>query len=354
MKRFLIFIGCISVLLCSACSLTFVSPQREQTENSPPENVGLRLHVIDVGQGDSTFVELPDGKTMLIDAGERDYGSTVTKYIQNLGYQRLDYVVGSHPHSDHIGGLSEVMGNFEVGQVWLPKKSSTTATFEKLLKTIKAKGLTVNTAKAGKQILSEDDLLIEILSPTQDDYGDEMNLYSAVIKITYGTQRFLIMGDAETENEAEMQNVAAEFIRVGHHGSKTSSSKSFVKKVGAKYAVISVGEDNSYGLPKDEIISRWLSAGAKVYRTDELGNIVVSSDGKTIAINNEEVETPNVTPQEKEVCWVLNISSKKIHRPDCTSVASIKEENRQNSNKDAEQLVKEGYTPCGSCDPLEN
>ncbi|MBQ6946978.1 MAG: MBL fold metallo-hydrolase [Clostridia bacterium] len=347
MKRIRLFILCLCLILCfTACAAPTVTPSKENDQ--------LRLHVIDVGQGDSTFLELPGGKTMLIDAGERDYGGVVKSYIRQLGYDKLDIVVASHPHSDHIGGLAEVIEAFAVGQVWMPKKASTTATFEKLLKTVKNKGLQVNTAKAGKQILAEEGLTIDIISPTRDDYGDEMNLYSAVIRITHGTQRFLIMGDAETENEEEMTGVAAEFIRVGHHGSKTSSSAAFVKRVGAKYAVISVGTDNSYGLPKDEIIKRWQKAGATVYRTDESGTLRFVSDGKIITVETGIATSAPQTETSPQSAWVLNISSKKIHRPDCSSVEKIKAANKQTSNRAAEDLLKEGYTPCGSCDPLEN
>lgn len=362
MKHVKKLIGLVLLVLClTSCSVAQPAPGSvtqpapvTQTEQTTLSSADLHLHFIDVGQGDSTFIELPGGRTMLIDAGEKDQGATVKEYIKSLGYTRLDYVIGSHPHSDHIGGLAEVIEAFAVGEIWMPHKSSTTTTFVTLLGAIKNKGLTVNTAKAGKQILQEENLQIDILSPTKEDYGDEMNLYSAVIKITYESQRFLIMGDAEEENEAEMSDVEADLIRVGHHGSKTSSSHNFVQKVGAKYAVISVGKGNSYGLPKYEIITRWQTAGAAVYRTDEAGNIIASSDGKNITIESKPTAQKEQTQQESRGTWVLNISSKKIHRPDCTSVAKMKESNRQESDSSIEQLLQEGYTPCGNCDPLEN
>ncbi len=349
----------LALALCLLLCLAACAPQTTPPPTGVPEQgqtvAELRLHVIDVGQGDSTFVELPNGKTLLIDAGERDYGATVTGYIKALGYNKIDIVVGSHPHSDHIGGLAEVIDAFDVGEVWMPKKASTTATFEKLLRTVQNKGKKINTAKAGKTILTEEGLSVDVLSPVGEDYGDEMNLYSAVIRITYGSKRFLIMGDAEEENEKEMGDVAAEFIRVGHHGSKTSSSADFVKRVGASHAVISVGKGNSYGLPKDEIIARWQKAGATVYRTDEVGSILARSDGKTITVEASPTKPlAGVEPETKQSAWVLNISSKKIHRPDCASVENMKAANKKESNQSADELLSAGYTPCGSCDPLEN
>ncbi len=342
-----------ALLLCLLMCFCACAPEEAEAPPAPEaETPLLRLHAIDVGQGDATFVEFPDGQCMLIDAGERDYGAVVCEYIKALNYTKIDYLIGSHPHSDHIGGLAEVLENFEVGQVWMPKKASTTATFEKLLKTVKAKGLTIQTALAGKQIVSSADWKVQLLSPVEEDYGDEMNLYSAVVKITYGTQRFLIMGDAETENEEQMQDVAAEYIRVGHHGSKTSSSVAFVKRVGARYAVVSVGKDNSYGLPKDEILERWTNAGASVYRTDELGSIVARSDGKSIEMENAPAAPSPQTKPSAQPQWVLNVSSKKIHCHDCSAVKKIKDKNKQYSKKTAEQLLAEGYTPCGTCDPL--
>ncbi len=349
-KRGLLLLLCFAILCVSACSFTPVVEQPALSEQSR-DNL-LTVHVIDVGQGDSTFVQLPNGQTMLIDAGEQEYGATVCQYVAALGCDRIDYLVASHPHSDHIGGLAEVITTFEIGQVWMPKKESTTFTYENLLTTIQKKGLTIHTAKAGKTIVVGQDLCVQVLSPVQENYGDEMNLYSAVIKITYGSQRFLIMGDAEAENEAEMKAVDAEFIRVGHHGSKTSSSKNFVHRVGAKYAVISVGKDNSYGLPKEEIVSRWQQV-ATVYRTDQVGTVIARCDGKCILI---EGKPTSVQPQQQQggCTWILNTSSKKIHRPDCSAVKSIKESNLEKSDASPETLMAQGYSSCKICDAVEN
>lgn len=332
-------------LMLSACSV--VSVDTPQQMGAPC----LKVHIIDVGQGDSSFIELPDGKTLLIDAGEREYGSVVERYIRHLGYQKIDYLVGTHPHSDHIGGLQHLVQSMDVGKIYLPRKTSTTATFENLLKAVQGKGLRIETARAGKTIDVNKDFSVDILSPVDDDYGDEMNLYSVVIKITYQKMQFLFMGDAETENEAQLQNVAAEFIRVGHHGSNTSSSEDFVNRVGAAIAVISVGKDNSYGLPKEHIVKRWEEAGASVYRTDEMGSMVFESDGNVIRMGKIEFAEMAAPKESESFAWVLNVSTKKIHYPDCSSVQQMKEENKEKSDKTIAQLIKEGYDPCGKCNP---
>ena len=334
-------------LTLSGCAITQPVPQSSASDSA---DVALVVHIIDVGQGDSIFVELPDDTTLLIDAGEKPYGQTVTDYITALGYDKINYLVGTHPHSDHIGGLEQVVNSFDIGAVYMPKKSHTTSTYLDLLQAISNKGLSVQAAKAGKIITQGSDFCVDILSPVAEDYGDELNLYSAVIKITYGSQRFLFLGDAETENEAQMSNVQAEFVKVGHHGSATSSGSEFVRRVGAKYAVVSVGADNSYGLPKENILQRWKDSGATVYRTDESGSIIARCDGESISIQTQ-LSVADTTTEQTEYNWVLNISSKKIHRPECSSVTSMSESNRAQSNKTIQELIVEGYSACKSCQP---
>ena len=248
----------------------------------------LKVHYLDVGQGDSIFIELPNNETMLIDAAESYQSENIINYLKNLNYQKIDYVIGTHPHTDHIGGLKDIINTFEIGKIYMPKVVSTTKTYESLLMAIKDKNLKINTAKAGTSIIDTDALKINILAPNNSIYT-ELNNYSAVTKITYGTTKFLFMGDAEKLSENEIkENVTADVIKIGHHGSNTSSSIDFIKKVNAKYGIISVGLNNKYNLPKEETITNWENSGTKIYLTSTNGTIRASSDGTNIKIESEK------------------------------------------------------------------
>ena len=248
----------------------------------------LKVHYLDVGQGDSIFVELPNNETMLIDAAESYQSENIINYLKNLNYQKIDYVIGTHPHTDHIGGLKDIINTFEIGKIYMPKVISTTKTYESLLMAIKDKNLKINTAKAGTSIIDTDALKINILAPNNSIYT-ELNNYSVVTKITYGTTKFLFMGDAEKLSENEIkENVTADVIKIGHHGSNTSSSIDFIKKVNAKYGIISVGLNNKYNLPKEETITNWENSGTKIYLTSTNGTIRASSDGTNIKIESEK------------------------------------------------------------------
>lgn len=248
----------------------------------------LKVHYLDVDQGDSIFVELPNNETMLIDAAESYQSENIINYLKNLNYQKIDYVIGTHPHTDHIGGLKDIINTFEIGKIYMPKVVSTTKTYESLLMAIKDKNLKINTAKAGTSIIDTDTLKINILAPNNNIYT-ELNNYSVVTKITYGTTKFLFMGDAEKLSENEIkENVTADVIKIGHHGSNTSSSIDFIKKVNAKYGIISVGLNNKYNLPKEETITNWENSGTKIYLTSTNGTIRASSDGTNIKIESEK------------------------------------------------------------------
>lgn len=263
--------------------------QNDNHINSENDNLKhMRLHYIDVKKGDSIFIELPNEKTMLIDAGEAVEGKKVINYIKQLGYSKIDYIVGTHPHTDHIGGLAQIINGFSVGKIYMPKVISTSKTYENLLNTISVNGLKIQTAKAGVNIINDNNLLIDIIAPNNDSYLD-LNNYSVVIKITYQNRKFIFMGDAETINENEiLTDVTADIIKVGHHGSNTSSGQDFVSRVNAKYAIISVSSDNNYNHPNMNIVNRWENSGAKVYRTDLSGTIIAITDGNTLSIETEK------------------------------------------------------------------
>ena len=287
MKKIRIILLIILCLLVVGCANPFVE-SNEDTSVSTFSGDTLRVNYIDVGQGDSIFIQLPNNETMLIDAGEAYEVDSVINYLNNLGITKIDYVVGTHPHTDHIGGLEEVINTFDVGSIYMPKATSTSKTYEDLLTTISNKGLKVKTAKSGVVVLDEDNLKLEFIAPNSDSYSN-LNNYSAVLKLTYLDNTFLFMGDAETLSEDEItSDVNADVIKVGHHGSDSSSSVEFVNKVSPEYAIIMVGEGNSYNHPYQSIIDRYESVDAKVLRTDLDGNIICDSDGVDVTCKGDK------------------------------------------------------------------
>jgi len=289
MRKFKCLLIIIFGLLISGCELDNLSTSINSVIDSSKDN--LVIHYIDVGQGDATFIELPNNETMLIDAGEKEYEDKVLDYINDLKYDSIDYVIGTHPHSDHIGGLKNIIDNFSVGKVYLPKASNNSKTYTNLLKSIKNKGLVVNSAKSGNNIIDSDNLRVEILAPNNSDYSS-LNDYSVVLRIVYEDRSFLFMGDAEVLSEEEIldnkYDVRSDVIKVGHHGSNTSSSSTFLNKVRPSYAIISVGVDNSYYHPHPSILKRYEKLGSKIYRTDLEGDIILTSDGNGIEIKNKD------------------------------------------------------------------
>lgn len=248
---------------------------------------GFEIHFIDVGQGDATAVFLPDGKTMLIDGGDSSSGKTVEKHYKKYGFDKIDYLVATHPHEDHIGGLDVIVNKFEIGEIFMPKVYYDSSVYNNLLQTIDTKGYNIKTARKGVIIAQNDEYIIEILSPELDFY-DSINHYSVILKLTYKNTSYLFTGDAEKENEMTLKgDISANLLKVGHHGSDTSTSKSFLNKVNPEIAVIHVGENNSYNHPHDEVLDRLKSKNITVLRTDTNGTIIVKSDGETITYEGE-------------------------------------------------------------------
>lgn len=241
----------------------------------------LLIDFIDVGQADSILIRDQD-TVMLIDAGTNEAGETVVSYLENLGITKIDYLIGTHPHEDHIGGLDDVINNFEIGQIYMPQIETTTKTFEDVLEAIENKNLTVTSPSKGDEIELSQAVATFMTEPILDE--DNLNLSSLVIRLEFGNNSFLFMGDAEEENEESISWLKTDVLKVGHHGSSTSSSESFLEQVQPQYAIIMAGKDNSYGLPTQETLNKLSSIGSQIYRTDEDGTIQLISDGNTIEI----------------------------------------------------------------------
>lgn len=246
----------------------------------------LHVHVIDVGQGDAILIRFR-GKAMLVDAGEIGKGETVVAYLEENDVEELDVVVATHAHSDHIGGMKEVLSAFPVGRFVDSGQPHTTRTYENLLIQIDDLGIPYAVAERGGTLDLDPDLRVEILNPAREPAGD-LNEDSVVLKITYGRISFLLTGDAGFPAEESMRaaglGLDADVLKVGHHGTRYASSDEFLAAVSPAVSIISVGEGNDYGHPHDEAMGRLQAAGSQIYRTDEAGTVVVATDGKQMAI----------------------------------------------------------------------
>lgn len=342
------------------------SPE-ESSSATPSINGDLEVHFIDVGQGDAIFIELPNKDTMLIDAGPSS--GIVPNYIKSQGYSDIDYVIATHPDADHITGMPEVLNTFEVGTFYMPEKEHTTKIFDRMLDAISNNGCEAIYAIAGKDIITTNELKVYFVGPTKI-YGDN-NACSAVIKLEYNEISMLFTGDAEYSSENDMiqagYNLSADILKIGHHGSSSSTSASFIKAVNPKEAIISVGKDNKYGHPTNEVLAILNNANINVYRTDEVGTIIVTSDGidytidknkssvqinappTSTATNNEPkgndiVSGTQVETQNNAATVYRTKTGKKYHSSGCSYLKSA----IQTTVSEAKSM---GLTPCSRCNP---
>lgn len=285
-KGFLLtFISAIMVIIMVGCNGSDLPSSADKPE--------LEVSFIDVGQGDSTLVISPSGKTMLIDAGDNSYGKNVVEYIKELGISKIDVLVGTHPDADHIGGIDMVIDNFEIGTFYMPKKTHTTKTYEDVLTSAKNKGLKITAGIADKVIDFDPDVKAVILSPENKNYSDN-NAYSIAIQLTYGKNKFLFTGDIEKENEKDMiskygNSLRSDVIKLAHHGSSTSNDSEFLDIVSPDAAVVSCAYKNKYGHPHKEVLNYLEENDIPLYRTDEQGTIVIYSDGNELSVNQDDV-----------------------------------------------------------------
>ncbi len=320
-----------------------------------PADSTFEVHFIDVGQGDCSLI-MCDGKTMLIDGGESSASSKVYAYLKAHGIEYLDYIVATHAHSDHIGGLSGALNYAAVGTALCPVSEYDSETFSSFEKYLGKQGVQITIPKAGESFMLGS-ALIEVLSP-QYDY-DEPNDTSIVLKVSYGETSFLFTGDAERTAEADIlaagYDLSATVLKVGHHGSDTSTSYPFLREIIPKYAVIQVGKDNSYGHPTEDTMSRLRDADVTVYRNDLHGTIICSSDGQSVSFTtekNETVQTNPTIPENQEPDdigeYIGNKNSKKFHLPTCKNLPAEKNRVYISSRQEA---IDYGFSPCGNCHP---
>lgn len=246
----------------------------------------MQVHFIDVGQGDATLIAC-DGHYMLIDAGNNDKGTTVQSYLMSQGVEKLDYVIGTHPDADHIGGLDVVIYKFDCDTIIMPDVANDTRTYDDVVQAMKSKGYQTTYPVVG-ETYTLGGATFTIVAPNAD-YGNDMNEWSVGVLVQNGNNRFLFTGDAEEKAEEDILNngidISADVYAAAHHGSKTATSQAFLDKVSPTYVVISAGEGNKYGHPHAEVLNRLRAAGISVFRTDEQGTIVATSDGNDITWN---------------------------------------------------------------------
>ncbi len=268
---------------CSSDDNVFIVP----TENDETETV-YRIHFIDVGQGDAIFVETPQ-QNMLVDAGWRDSG--VTEYLEALEVERIDIVIGTHPHADHIGGLIEVFQTFEVGEVIDPGVTHTTVTFNNYISTIDLYDIPFTVGRKGMEWQLSDEASMVLLYPVNPS-SNHLNNASIVARVSLGEIVLILTGDAEKEAEQQMlgdpELLSSYILKVGHHGSHTSSTEEFLDAVQPKISVIMCGANNPYGHPHNVTMGRLNAVGTEVYRTDVHGHILIETNGREYTISTSK------------------------------------------------------------------
>ena len=345
----------ILLLLMTAAACEPVSPKEKELADDAAK---LKVHFIDVGQGDSILLE-SGGEFVLIDAGEKEYGGTVLKYINSCGAKRLKYVIATHPHSDHIGGLAKVINGIDTENFITVETDQRTSTWMKVLDTVDKNDVHYIDAKAGDKY-TFGDTTFTILAPLSDRY-DGYNNYSVVTMVQCGKIRFLLTGDAEKESENEMLNAGedlrADVLKCGHHGSSTSSSAAFLKAVRPSYAIISCGKNNDYGHPHKETLKKLKLLDCTYLRTDTMGTIVASTDGRYLSFSAANGSTPIATyaagmtsAAADTPFYIGNKSSHVFHYAYCTGAQTMSEKNKVSFDT-REEAVKAGYTPCSTCNP---
>lgn len=278
----------ISSILSAGCADTGTGG----TGPSPRANTtgDLQVYFLDVGQGDSSVILFKD-KVILIDAGEVDQGERVVGYLQDLGVTRIDLLVATHPHSDHIGGMQAVLARFPVGKVLDSGLPSTSSLYEKFLDTVDRKNIPVLVAEQGQTIDLDPSLSILVLSPPKERLEGDLNANSIVLKVSYGTTRFLFTGDAGTVAEQALLKTIyspqAGVLKVAHHGSADATSAAFLSRVHPTIAVISLAADNPYGYPHRETLAALPALVSALYRTDHDGTILIRSDGTSYSVTTE-------------------------------------------------------------------
>lgn len=346
----------------AALSGCMVVPE-ETTAPTVPADSDFAVHFIDVGQADAALV-LCDGEAMLIDGGNRGDSDLIYAYLQKLSVDHLEYIVATHAHEDHMGGLSGALNYATVDTAYCPVTQYGSQVFSNFVKYLEQQDKSITVPAAG-DTFTLGSAQVQVIGPINST--DDTNNTSIVLRLVYGETSFLFTGDAEREEEQDILNagytLSSTVLKVGHHGSDTSTSYPFLREIMPEFAVISVGTGNSYGHPTEATLSRLRDADVTLYRTDYQGTIICTSDGKTVTFTvekNADADTfggigPNSTQTEptsaEEAEYILNTGTRKFHLPTCSSVEQMDESNKEAYTGSREDLIAQGYEPCGRCKP---
>lgn len=348
---------------CTTCGATD-GDKLDSTTPSYAET--LYVNYINVGQGDSILIKVGDCD-ILIDAGTANYGSTVSNYLKGQGVDDIELMINTHPDSDHCGGLTQVLKDYVVEEVWISKDTSkTTAAYKNFTSAIKSEGLTAKQPNKGT-VYTYEYLTLTVL---YSELGSDSNNSSIVVMLEYGSFRFLFTGDVGSDVENQLVSSGADLdcdvLKVGHHGSKYSSTTSFLNAATPEYSVICVGAGNSYGHPTNDTLNRLASVGATVYRTDKNGNIVFSTNGATLYLPDGSSDTTgsgsgsissgssssgsssgSSSSSSSSQIFIGNTETKVFHLPTCSNLPAT---SKQNTMYNYWWIINiAGYTPCGRC-----
>lgn len=381
-------LAAIPCFLFACCMISSMTSQSQTTEQEPVPATGtaqtavpattestaetdLEVSIIDVGQGDATLVKLPSGKTMLVDAGPDVQASAVENELSKRGIDKIDYLIATHADSDHIAGMSAIVGNHEIGEFLAPQSTHTTDSYLDLLQAVQNKGIATNAAWAGDVIAYGSDFSVKILSPAEGQTYTESNDWSVVLLITYGNTKMLLTGDAPKEVLKGLNVGKIDVLKVSHHGSDTGTDSELISALSPKYALISYGVENEYGHPYQSVLDALSSA--TVYGTGANGTIRLTSDGSTFTVAPEkngavvapdadatdgapaeetvqEDSTPaadSAAASQTEQTVVVTPNGSKYHRPGCRTLSR----SHSLTEMTEDQAIASGYQPCHVCNP---
>jgi competence protein ComEC len=347
-----IITGILAVIIAVLLVAGIIALPIDIGDNDSKNTVLLDVIVFDVGQADCTLLKMDD-HAMLIDAGNTGQDKLVLSYLSEYGVTTLDYLVATHPHADHIGSMASVVNAMDsIGTVLMPDVTHTISAYKNLITAIDNKNIPLTIPTPG-DVFQWGDARVEVLAPNSATYPDnDLNEYSIVLRVEFGDTSFLFTGDAGAISENEQLAVGAslksDVLKVGHHGSRGSSTQKYLDIVAPSYAVICCGIDNSYGHPHAEAMTRLTGTSATIYRTDHHGTVTFTTDGKDITVSISRDEPPPTRSPELDG-YIGNKNSMVFHRPSCGSLPG--EANRVELKMTRDEAINAGYTPCGNCKP---